>query len=403
MSDISKLPPELIDGGIFSRLPVKSLLRFRCVSKHYCSLIDSPKFIKSQLLKYNLNPKSIITWNTLEISSVELDSLDNPILLHHPFEIYHKPNPSDTPFAERANLLGSCNGLICLLRADLVNDPSCAKIVFWNPSTRKYYKLPSCEIDLAVHLSNIIEYEVYGFGYDDVNDDYKLLRITQFYNEVRNKVRIYSLKSDSWRRLDYCPFRFATADLAAGPRGVFIEGSLHYLVNKKLSCGIARIYAFHVGTEEYHVVPHPPFSDMSFLGTMDKLGGKLCLICSYDKSHMDVWVMDNYGVKESWTKLFSVAQYVDARNFECPTPITFSKDGKQVLLQQIIGGNLLWYDLRLKKVKFTCLPDVLMFCKAFVFEESLVKLPHAANVYSKQGWRKNKRDDFLSKGFKLVL
>lgn len=396
MSDVSQLPPELIDGEIFSRLPVKSLLRFRCVSKHYCALIDSPKFIKSQLLNYNLNPKSIVTWNTLHISSVELDSLDKPILLHHPFEIYHEPNPLDTKFKDRANLLGSCNGLICLVKGP--------QIVFWNPSTRRYFKLPVCEIDRAVHPDNMIEFEAYGFGYDDVKDDYKLIRITQFRNEVRNKVRIYSLKSDSWRRLDYCPFRFALSTFMPAPQGVFLEGSLHYLVNQKFSRGIARIYAFHVGTEKYHVVPHPPFSDMSFLGIVDKLGGKLCLICSYDESHMDVWTMDSYGVKESWTKLFSVAQYVDASTFEFPTPITYSKNRKQVLLQQMIGGKLLWYDLRLKNVKFTCIPKVFIFCKAFVFVESLVKLPHASNLDSKQERRKNKkRDDFLSKGFKLVL
>lgn len=249
----------------------------------------------------------------------------------------------------------------------------------------------------------MIEFEAYGFGYDDVNDDYKLIRITQFRNEVRNKVRIYSLKSDSWRRLDYCPFRFAISYFMPAPQGVFVEGSLHYLVNKKLSCGIARIYAFHVGTEKYHVVPHPPFSDMSFLGTLDQLGGKLCLICSYDKSHMDVWAMDIYGVKESWTKLFSVAQYVDASKFEFPTPITYSKNRKQVLLQQMTGGKLLWYDLRLKNVKFTRIPKVFMFCKAFVFVESLVNPLHAANVDSKERRKNKKRDDFLSKGFKLVL
>lgn len=116
-------------------------------------------------------------------------------------------------------------------------------------------------------------------------------------------------------------------------RGVFIEGFLHYLVNQKFSHGIARIYAFHVETEKYHVVLHSPFSDMNFVGIMDKLGGKLCLICSYDKSHMDVWTMDSYGVKESWTKLFSVARYVDASKLAFPAPITYSKNRKQVLLQ----------------------------------------------------------------------
>ncbi|XP_074378652.1 F-box protein At1g11270-like [Apium graveolens] len=42
------LPADLIDE-VLCRLPVKPLLRFRCVSKGWCSLIDSNAFAKKQL------------------------------------------------------------------------------------------------------------------------------------------------------------------------------------------------------------------------------------------------------------------------------------------------------------------------------------------------------------------
>lgn len=53
MEDFSKdLPMELVTE-VLARLPVKSLLRFRCVWKAWCCLISSPDFASLHLSRYH--------------------------------------------------------------------------------------------------------------------------------------------------------------------------------------------------------------------------------------------------------------------------------------------------------------------------------------------------------------
>ncbi|CAK9144101.1 unnamed protein product [Ilex paraguariensis] len=67
------------------------------------------------------------------------------------------------------------------------------------------------------------------------------------------------------------------------------------------------ISAFDVGTEEYRLVPQPEYADKNFHMNVEVLGGCLCLLCNYYPHHIDVWVMKDYGVKESFEFFRSIA------------------------------------------------------------------------------------------------
>ncbi|WOG91400.1 hypothetical protein DCAR_0310649 [Daucus carota subsp. sativus] len=384
MSDL--IPPHLI-ANIFSRLPVKSLLRFRCVSKPLRALIDSPHFINSHLHKSLVsNSNRTIITTSIDCTSIcytDFD-FDNPFatFVNHPFTHCG------------AHFIASCNGLILLLTAKNVDtcvletisqpDPPNLSLVLVNPATRKHKLLPVSPVEYPVYYSETkCEFVSYGFGYDSVRDDYKVVRIAQFPDMVKNEVKVFSLKKNGWRRVLDFPYRVSTSE-----HGVFLDSAVHWLVCKRFGSEAAVIASFNLGTEKYGLLPQPRYSDMSDnMATLGVLGGKLCLNCNYNMRYIDIWVMEKYGVKKSWSKILSVVQNDDLP-FVQLTAVAYSNTGKKVLLQQD-ASQLLWYELEQKVIsKKFHFPD---FWKAYVSLESLVKLDYEDSTEFPWSKRKTKK------------
>ncbi|PSS24777.1 F-box protein [Actinidia chinensis var. chinensis] len=383
---------------ILSRLPVKTLLRFRCVSKPWCALIDGRDFIKSHL------QRSITTKNHLSLIvrdcylySVDFDSLDNAVELDHPL----KCDDFGT------EVLGSCDGLVCLYNGE-------DNVAIWNPSTRRYQKLPETEIEFPDYFTSC-QCIIYGFGYDPITDDYKVVRLIQFYGEdvwdsFDSEVKVYSSRSNSWRRIKDFPYylRYKRA------YGVLVGSSLHWVVTRKLESNTANLVAaFDLGTEDYRLVTQPDFLNKDFHLKVGELDGCLCMICNFCEVQVDVWVMKDDRVKDSWSKLFSISQPGVIRSFDFVTPLAYSKSGREVLMVQD-NKKLIWYDLELKKVKNINIRGIPDYFETEICVESLVQLTRGGEMYGKKQDRKGKkkkkpkkngkkRDDFLSEGFKLVL
>jgi|UniRef100_A0A2N9IC48 F-box interacting protein len=349
---MSSLPDEVI-LEILSRLPVKPLLCFRCVSKPWLALIDSPQFIKlhlKQSLKTTTNLSLILSGGYLYSS--DFDSLDTAIELDHPLK---------TPHYE-TEIVGSCNGLLCLSNKK-------EDVALWNPSTRKYKKLPVTTLQFAPDGYDFSQNTVSGFGYDETSDDYKVVRSLRL-NLAENSSsgsEVYSLKNDSWRRLPDYPYNLRYLRSFA----MLVSGALHWQVTSKAESNRTNlILAFDLGVEEYRLVPHPDLSDKGSQMTVGVLGGCLtmCNNC-YFTHRLDVWVMKDYGVKESWTKLFSVKEPSPSLrsflSFQYGRPVAYSKSDGEVLLEQYRledkNNRLVWYDLennkKVKNVKIQGAPD----------------------------------------------
>ncbi|KAK9070119.1 hypothetical protein SSX86_010519 [Deinandra increscens subsp. villosa] len=165
---------------IFSRLPTKSLLRFRTVSKSLYALIGSPRFIRSHALR---SPKRYAI--THEVRHQEHARSLNMYTIHSESQLssYAGITPIKYPFGNnRTHIMGSCDGVLC------VYDWTMKAFHLWNPSIRRkvtVHELPSSDDDVLA----------FGFFLDPVTHDYKILKM----NEACTTV--YAMKTRSWSEI----------------------------------------------------------------------------------------------------------------------------------------------------------------------------------------------------------
>ncbi|XVF28012.1 hypothetical protein REPUB_Repub14bG0159100 [Reevesia pubescens] len=405
-----KIPMDVITDVLY-RLPVKTIVRFKSLSKPCCSVIDDPDFIKAHLnrsiqTRSNLN----ILLRGLHLYSVEFDALDSAVPLDYPLG----------NAVAGTEAFGSCNGILAFRITE-------KNLALYNPSTRQFRKLPVSEIDLPPGESCKSAYIFYGFGQDLKTGDYKVVRMVQFKKNddeddegyfFNYEVKIYSLKSDSWRKITRVPsylrfmFQFFYHLLHRRGYGVLADGVLHWVMPPRIEFGMLRnrIVGFDLGTEEFIEVPQPELcADRNYLLDVGVLEGCLCAICSYDQVSVDVWVLKEYGVKDSWTRLLSVQKPRAINTSTFLKPLAYSKHRDKVLLE-INNQKFAWYDLQKKKTRSVKIGGSPGSFGAELYVGSLITIEDRERMENEkqreQDLRKRnrkKRDDFLSQGFKLVL
>jgi len=265
-------------------------------------------------------------------------------------------------------LIGSCNGLLAMSHGVTAfthpNDPN--EITVWNPNTRKHRIIPF----LPLPIPNILQSDnpnrgclcVHGFGFDQITGDYKLLRISYLVDlqnpiydyDPQVRLSLFSLKTNSWKIVPAMPYHLQHLfDL-----GVFVENSIHWIMTKKKLGGLhpSLIVAFNLTLETFNEVPLPDeigeqVNSKSFK-RVAVLGGCLCMTVDYKYTKIDVWVMKQYGCRDSWCKLFTVVKSLfHDLPLESFRLLGYSSDGKKVLLR-VDAENLFWYDLESKQVSY---------------------------------------------------
>ena len=300
---INHIPYDIV-LNILGELPVKSVMRLRCVSKSMYSSITSPDFISTHLNNIINNNKNGDNAYVIHMSSLPRTNHDNALVctvaLDRTFDrISEIEIPFNFPTAcIRFQLVGSCNGLLCL--ADNSTTTYANALYLWNPSIRKFKKLPpSC----LGKLNN----DTLGFAYCSDNNDYKVVRTScSSLRMSTSEIELYTLSSDSWRRVEISSTTdviFSRNFLSPIP---LINGALHWLAYiKEENCmAETNIVAFDVNSEKFiRKLALPDGTTFAHRRRyLTSFRGKLAFIeQSFCQS---IWVMRDYGVVESWNKLF---------------------------------------------------------------------------------------------------
>ncbi|KAL7132225.1 hypothetical protein ABFS83_12G057800 [Erythranthe nasuta] len=337
--------PEEIMEEILLRLPVKSLLKFRCVSKSWCSLISSNRFIKAHL-KISIKDTNNFTRQNIISSFSPPGKILKQCSLSSLFYGIGTTNAVDIDFPNRnpndsVRVVGSCNGLICTILNEKL-------IYLWNPSTRKFKKLPNADDRIKV-ISK------YGFGFDECNEDYKVLVVVSSFcieGGFETMVKLYSLRTNSWKRIEDLAH-----DRLSGSTGKFVSGKLHW-VRRSGPNHSARwdIVSFDLGSEICGSVALPHYFGTCSSPSLEVLGECLCVLGHIPTIEMVVWVLKEYGVTNSWARILRVTNswarissvsYRRRSNLrrESPllTPFGIGPEGKILLM---IGSRFMIYNPR---------------------------------------------------------
>ncbi|CAJ2661716.1 unnamed protein product [Trifolium pratense] len=297
------LPDELI-FHILLWLPVRFLLQLKCVCKSWKTLISDPQFTKSHLHSITLNPT--ITHQRLFSSLLinehcKIVSFPMKPLFENPSE---HANTVKFRMEHRFRILGSCNGLLCLF------DLNQGYVKLWNPCIR--FESKKSPIIDCYDKYMLITY--HGFGYDHVNDKYKVLvRVRRGRSRfIEYVTKMYTFGENSWTTIH--DFRGAPPSSWIGK---FVRGTLNWLIAKKdVNSNQTMILSFDLENETYNEVLLPRSSIIGHdagkvLHPTPLLGVSsncLCVCFNSNKTHWDIWLMKKYGVAESWTRLMMIPQ-----------------------------------------------------------------------------------------------
>lgn len=230
---------------ILSWLPVISLLRLKCVSKAWNTLINDSKFIqlhRNRSLEREANQPYLLL----------KDSSNTPPSFYsiHTLPIDGFINFTQLNFATKLNidfptLVGTCHGLFCF------SNVSMNKLVLYNPFNASK-KIITCESNYNHYSSS------FGLAYDAKQNDFKVVHVSRQCDLSRQcDIKVYSLKNKYWEVIKGC-FPFPRDIKGSKPKFLnntlhWISNDLQWLPNEKL-----KISCFDVSDNRFYQLSFPP-------------------------------------------------------------------------------------------------------------------------------------------------
>ncbi|CAH9121307.1 unnamed protein product [Cuscuta epithymum] len=333
---LQSLPNEL-KIEILTRLPTKSLICLSAVSKPWLSYLTSYEFVSAHLSEAatkqfffatttNSNGLFALIKHGDKVDcdlTVQFGPIIKPdLLFQNKFSVslHHC-------IVEGIEIVGSFDGIFCLTFTHRDSYPS---IILWNPSIRRHVLLPPPSFHTPRKGGNAIGFCVASDG------DYRVVWVHEKHEDSAMSVEIYSLNSGKWRIRRYGHDLFPTRWLLNGQ--AFVGGKMHwigceyheYWIGSEYEdemCDtrdICSVTSFDINEELFRDVPLPnrlKGFDLPGTSYIAVVGESLGII-DYAPGSYDIWVMQDYGNVDSWTRLY----VIDIRDYIERLPLVVALD-----------------------------------------------------------------------------
>ncbi|KAJ8759536.1 hypothetical protein K2173_007155 [Erythroxylum novogranatense] len=376
MSDY--LPEEIVEQ-ILVRLPPRAVVRCRATCKRLYYLINSPGFI-SKTLSYTLSTRKYSSSPGFLLSqySVRGDLSYNYSLYFDPYTVDDYTHDIPSPFRNDKSshylLLDSVHGLVCVVQLGCYGYYT-DHIYIWNPLIKRYIKTQKCSMK-----GSIRDMLVFGFGFDSIRNDYKVMVIAR--SVWKFKVQVYSLKQGIWSDMDGQWLDSNVVSFTDNPTQRFLNGVIHWLGtgqnDEKLIIG------FDVFHDSFKAMKFPGdlyYSKLFQIGeTLACVDHRFCLNGGSQKwtSSFDIWVMKDYGVDSSWTKMYCF-------EFQgIPLVLGIKEDGDLLMVNSYVANKreLLWYSPVNRVMKRTGVQAIFCSKHVWTYMESLTLMDKESGAIS---------------------
>ncbi|XP_074284069.1 putative F-box protein At3g10240 [Silene latifolia] len=186
-----ELPLDVI-RMILTKLPIKSVVRFKSVSKLWYSILSSPRFIFAHLeFPRPSTTQSLFIRSNNKFQILSYENGDQSTKMDNKCVIDWVNEKVDFDVGnEKMALVGTCNGLVCL------GSKSGCLFIIWNPITREFYKYKDPEIAKFTREDCRV---TWGFGREGVlfNETlYWMGGVPPMIYEFRRKIFSFDLASE---------------------------------------------------------------------------------------------------------------------------------------------------------------------------------------------------------------
>ncbi|XP_009790093.1 F-box/kelch-repeat protein At3g23880-like [Nicotiana sylvestris] len=234
--DTFGLPYDIL-SDILIKVPVKSLLRFKSISKPWNAIISGDEFIKAHRDQSKALGRRKLLLQSKYTGEFELMDLENP-------KVVTVTQDQESPL-KNSHVLCSLDGLV-LLDINMLDET----FALWNPSTRQHQTLR------CPYLINSTRARACGLCYDCTVHDYKVILIYILFYVV------YSTNTDFWTMKTMFPI-FEVLELYYGSRGInrgiSTEGRVYWSLDwELLNQGVRKVSTiiyFDVKLDELKELP----------------------------------------------------------------------------------------------------------------------------------------------------